>query len=216
MNMFKKLSLSALMLTACFPSVGMSQADVEKALSQMTPEQQEKLVKEAQEQMRIMATQSPTTIITLALIRGNAPVGNFITVSKQVQKLVTTTYKGEQKANLFKMLPSLLKLAFKSGVTVEFSGGPLPKDTPIDFPANCSNLDNADIIILILEMPRTNQSAQEWEGMVFESLGINMLASMPQDNQVKFFEEVLPQLTLSTLPTTLKTFFIDSSKLPQA
>jgi len=45
--------------------------------------------------------------------------------------------------------------------------------------------------------------------MVFESLSINMFG----DNQTKFFEELLPRLTLNVLPVTLHTFFIDANKL---
>lgn len=215
MNMFKKLSLSALMLTACLPMAATSQADLEKALSQMTPEQQEKLVKEAQQQIRAVAKDSDKIVI-FGTIASPANKNNIATPSRQVQKLKNVTYHNEQKAGLYKMLPSLFRLTIKSGGIIEFSGGPIPKNTPMDLASNCSNLDDADVIILVLEFSRTNQTDEEWEAMVFESFGINMIANLSQDEQIKFFEDVLPQLSLYGLPVTLKTFFIDSGKLAQA
>src|ERR1700735_4748812 len=105
MNIFKKLSLSVLLVTTSFSILGDTQEDFEKALSKMTPEQQAELFKEAQEQMRTIAKESGQLNIFATFNLRKINKSNGASISKQVQKLKNATYIGEQKNSLFKMLP---------------------------------------------------------------------------------------------------------------
>jgi len=160
MNILKKLSLSALLITVCLPSLGNTQEDFEKALSQMTPEQQAELFKEAQEQMRTVAKTSSRIAGFISIDQRKVEKNKRATFSKQVQKIRNATYIDEQKNSLFKMLPNLISLAIKSGATVELSGGPVAEDDLANLASSCQNPDTADIIIIVLELSKTKQTLE--------------------------------------------------------